>query len=242
MEQSIVDRVYAAQGNSVAADALIRDYIPFIRAEASKATGKIIDAERDDEFSIAMIGFHEAVETYSKFKGAFLTYASVVMRRKLIDYYRKEKRHLGQISLDVSKNEDGPSIGEELADSGNEFDDLEIRDATKREILELTAQMRAFGLSLSDVSDNCPKQERTLLSCQKAIKYAKDNPALIQDMLRTQRLPIAKLSQGSGVERKTLERHRKYLLALLLIYSNGYEIIRGHLKQIFKRTERGAGM
>ena len=38
----------------------------------------------------------------------------------------------------------------------------------------------------------------------------------------------------SGVERKTLERHRKYMVALLLIYTNGYEIIRGHLKQVMK--------
>ena len=35
-------------------------------------------------------------------------------------------------------------------------------------------------------------------------------------------------------KRQTLERHRKYMVALLLIYTNGYEIIRGHLKQVMK--------
>ena len=39
----------------------------------------------------------------------------------------------------------------------------------------------------------------------------------------------------SGVERKTLERHRKYILAMLLIQTNGYEIIRGHLRHVLRR-------
>ena len=53
-------------------------------------------------------------------------------------------------------------------------------------------------------------------------------------LLQTKKLPIGQLTAGSGVERKTLERHRKYMVALLLIYTNGYEIIRGHLKQVMK--------
>ena len=53
-------------------------------------------------------------------------------------------------------------------------------------------------------------------------------------MERSGKLPIAELASGAGAERKTLERHRKYMVALLLIYTNGYEIIRGHLKQVMK--------
>lgn len=34
---------------------------------------------------------------------------------------------------------------------------------------------------------------------------------------------------------KTLERHRNYLVAILLAYTNGYEIIRGHLSRIHRR-------
>lgn len=56
----------------------------------------------------------------------------------------------------------------------------------------------------------------------------------LEELLRTKRLPIGRLSAGSGVERKTLERHRKYMIALMLIYTNGFEIIRGHLKQVLK--------
>ena len=55
--------------------------------------------------------------------------------------------------------------------------------------------------------------------------------------MQTKRLPIGRLAAGSGVERKTLEQHRKYMVALLLIYTNGHEIIRGHLKQVMMAGE-----
>lgn len=236
------ERVYKAKESSLAADALIRDYLPFIRAEASKAVGRII-TENDDEMSIAMIAFHEAVEGYSGIRGAFLSYAAVVMRRKLIDYYRREKRHMGQISLDAPLRPGGDEAGIQfLEDPSDDFAALNTRDATRQEIAELTAQLADFGVSLTDIADNCPKQDRTLIACQKALQYARDNPELIEELRRSGRLPIAKLSEGSGAERKTLERHRKYLLALLVIYSNGYEIIRGHLKQVQRTRERSVSV
>ena len=56
-------------------------------------------------------------------------------------------------------------------------------------------------------------------------------------LLKTKKLPIEAVSKGSGVERKTLERHRKYMVALLLAYTNGYEIIRGHLSRLVPSEE-----
>ena len=50
--------------------------------------------------------------------------------------------------------------------------------------------------------------------------------------MRTGRLPMQDLALGSGVDKKTIERHRKYLVAILLAFTNGYEIIRGHLCQL----------
>ncbi|HBU12134.1 MAG TPA: RNA polymerase subunit sigma [Clostridiales bacterium] len=236
------ERVYQAKGNSLLADALIRDYTPFIRSEASKAIGHFV-TEQDDEFSIAMIAFHQAIESYARRKGAFLSYAAIVMRRRLIDYYRREKRHRNIASLDEPAREDqNGAIGDTLADGSDHYDRAGTRDATRQEIAELTAQLTAFDVSLTDVADNCPRQERTFLACQKALQYAREHPELIDELKRLKRLPLARLCEGVGVERKTLERHRKYLLALLVIYSNGYEIIRGHLKQVFTKQKGGAAV
>ena len=55
----------------------------------------------------------------------------------------------------------------------------------------------------------------------------------------TGKLPMNELATGSGTDRKTMERHRKYLVAILLAFTNGYEIIRGHLCQI--GSKKGGG-
>ena len=236
-EHQIIKSVYAAKENMQKADDLIRDYIPFIRSEASKCTHKLC-TEQDDEFSIAMIAFHEAILGYERGRGAFLSYAAILIRSRIIDYQRKESRHQGNISLYTETGEDDQTILDELADERDMYEESANLEATKQEIEELSAVMASFGVSFSDVADHCPKQERTLEACASAICFAVENKYLLDELLRTKKLPMAQLVLGSGVERKTLERHRKYILAMLLIQTNGYEIIRGHLYRVLKKGGR----
>lgn len=233
-EHKIIQQVYTAKEDMQEADQLIGTYMPFIKTETAKFLKRPPIEGHDDELSIAMIAFHEAICGYSRTRGAFLKYAAMLIKSRLIDYHRKEKRHRNIISLDTPAEDDETPIGEMLAVKENHSEELVMRDATKAEIVELTNQIQLFGVSLTDVADNCPRQQRTLDACRKVLNYAKENPELLDELLRTKRLPIAKLSQGSGVDRKTLERHRKYMVAMLLIYTNGYEIIRGHIKQVLK--------
>jgi len=234
-EHQITRAVYAAKKDMQKADDLIRDYIPFIRSEASKYISRLC-TEQDDEYSIAMIAFHEAILGYERGRGAFLSYASMLIRSRIIDFQRKEKRHQGHISLYTENGEDDQrTILDSVPDERDHFEEAASREATRQEIEELSAVMVDFGVSFSDVADNSPKQERTLNACAEAIRYAAENKFLLDELLRTKKLPMAQLVLGSGVERKTLERHRKYILAMLLIQTNGYEIIRGHLRHVLKR-------
>ena len=228
-EHQIIREVYAAKENVDAADRLIGQYLPFIKAETAKFLKRPSMEGYDDELSIAMLAFHEAIGGYSRARGAFLKYAAMLIRSRLIDYSRREQRHRGHLSLDAPTNEDEETLAHTLADDSDPHEEATDREATRAEIEELTRQMEAFGVSLNDVAGNCPKQQRTLEACRKALEYAKANPKLLDDFLASKKLPLTELASGSGVERKTLERHRKYMVALLLIYTNGYEIIRGHL-------------
>lgn len=233
-EHKIVQQVYAAKEDVQAADRLIGTYLPFIKTETAKFLKRPPIEGHDDELSIAMIAFHEAIGGYSRTRGAFLKYAAMLIRSRLIDYSRREQRHSRVISLDAPAREEDTTLGEVLVGERDPHEETASRDATRAEIEELARQMKEFDVDLSDVADNCPKQQRTLDACRKALQYARENPELLDDLLKTKRLPIGQLAAGSGVERKTLERHRKYMVALLLIYTNGYEIIRGHLKQVMK--------
>ncbi len=232
-EHQIVSLVYAAKEDMAAADDLIRSYIPFIRSEASKQLARIC-TEHDDEFSIAMIAFHEAIQGYTRERGSFLSYAAMLIRSRLIDHIRKESRHQGHLSLHTEDEEDGLSLEDRLVSLEDPYMERDNLEATRQEIAELAAVMSEFGVSFADVADNSPKQDRTLAACHAAISFAIKNPELLDELLRTKKLPLSALTEGSGIERKTLERHRKYLLVMLLIQTNGYEIVRGHLKHRLK--------
>ena len=232
-DHRIIKAVYGAKKDPRKADELIRSYIPFIRSEAAKCISRVC-TEQDDEYSIAMIAFHEAILGYEQERGAFLGYASMLIKSRIIDYQRREARHQGQVSIYAESGEDDRTILDEMADGRDRYEEAVNLEATKQEIAELSAVMARFGVSFSDVADHSPRQERTLEACTRAVRWAAGDKLLLEELLRTGKLPMARLVQGSGAERKTLERHRKYILAMLLIQTNGYEIIRGHLRHVFK--------
>lgn len=233
-DQYLPERVAQAKKSRRAEDKLIQDYLPFIRSETAKFL-KRPPLDSDDELSIAMIAFHEAVHNYNEDKGAFLSLAATTIRSRLTDYYRKESRHTGHISMNTPVGDSDAEMGDMIISGEESHEDTIIhRDAARQEIAELSAQMAEFGISLTDVAENCPQQERNRAVCMRAMQYARENTDILDEFLRTKRLPLAKLSDGSRSVRKTLERHRKYLVALLLICTNGYEIIRGHLRQVLK--------
>ena len=233
-EHSIIQRVYDAKDDMTAADSFISDYIPFIKAQVSKLMKRPVNIQQDDEYSVAMIAFHEAINGYSKTRGTFLSYASLLMRNRIIDFWRKNNRHNQVISINAPTSNEDQTIEDSLTDDEDYEENLAIREATKEEIIELSTQLRAFDVSLTDIADNSPKQERTLAACKRVVAYVKEDAELMEDFLRTKRLPLKKLTDGSKVARKTIERHRKYIIGLLLIYTNCYEIIRGHLAEVMK--------
>ena len=214
VEHDIVAQVYAAKEDSDAADQFIQQYLPFIRSETAKFVGAAPDHRYEDELSIAMLAAARAI------------------KNRLIDYTRKEKRHQNVVSLHTPYGEEERTLEDTLPAQNGLMEEYDLRQASQQEIQEFGAQLAQFGLTFSQVADNSPKQARTLTACHRVLDYARQTPHLLDRFLETRRLPIKELSQGAGVDKKTIERHRAYLVAILLAFTNGYEIIRGHLCQM----------
>ena len=232
-EHEIVSFVYAAKQDADAADALIRQYTGFIRSETVKFIHTSPEHGHEDELSIAMLAFYESILSYERQRGAFLPYAARAIRNRLIDHYRRERRHGHVVSLDESAGgEELRSLADTLPDPRDEIAEYTARTASRQEIQEFSAQLGRLGITFSDVADNCPRQERTLAACRRVLDFARGRPDLLEKLTETGKLPMAELAAGSGTDRKTMERHRKYLVTILLAFTNGYEIIRGHLRQI----------
>ncbi len=234
----LLERVFKAKDDIDVADELIRDYLPFIRLECAKFAKRELQYGKDDELAIGMLAFHEAIRSYSYLKGAFLKYAALLIKSRLIDHVRKEKKHMEHVSLDETIDEKGHALHEVLDDGRRPQADMMHLNATKEEIVELQLQLKEFGVSLKDVVDNCPSQKKTYEKCLKVIAYAKNESSILDDLLRTKRLPIKRLADDTGVSIKTIERHRRYLVSMLVAYTNGYEIIRDHVSLMIKGVNK----
>ena len=143
-ENTIIQQVYAAKTDNQEADRLIGAYMPFIKAETAKFL-KRPPASQDDELSIAMIAFHEAIQGYSRMRGAFLKYASMLIRSRLIDYHRRERRHGSLISLDTPADEDDVPLGDTLTDTRDHGEEVSMRDARRITVPDSSARLRHAG-------------------------------------------------------------------------------------------------
>lgn len=237
MSENLARDVLRAKDSIKEAENLIKKYKNFILAEASKASGKSV-TESHDEFSIGMLAFHEAIGAYEEARGKFIAFAGTVIKNRIIDFYRAEKRHRGHASIH-HEDEDGLSLEESIKDQNDHHESLINIEASKAEILELKGVLEGFGLSLDDIKDNSPKQERTHKSLARAIAYAASDESILKRVEETGRVPMTEISRATGVSKKTLERHRRYLLAMVLIYTNGYYIIRDHVSGVLALGKEG---
>ena len=175
-------QVQSAKTDPEAADALIRQYMGFIRSETVKFLHTAPENGHEDELSIAMLAFYEAVLAYERNRGAFLPYAARAIKNRLIDHYRTEKRHGNVISLHtpLGGEEDGGELLDTIPDTVDHAEDYAVRTASRREIQEFSEKLAQFGLTFSDVADNCPRQERTFAACRRVLDFARTQPALLQ--------------------------------------------------------------
>ena len=86
-----------------------------------------------------------------------------------------------------------------------------------------------YGFSFFDLAECSPKAEKTRRSCAIAVLSLIGNPELIDRMRQRRMLPVKELASASGVQRKILDRHRKYIIAAAEILSGDFPIISAYL-------------
>lgn len=109
LEQSVL---LIQQGDRTLLNEIIDNYKPFIAKTVSSVCKRYI-YETDDEFSIGLIAFNEAIEKYSPEKGSsLLSFSEVLIKRRVIDYIRKQTKSQ-HISMDLtysSLEEESPGM------------------------------------------------------------------------------------------------------------------------------------
>jgi len=208
---------------------LIEAYKPFIVSCAQKLSGKYLKYGSDDELSVAMMAFVQAVYGYRTENGEFLSYASTVIRNSVIDYYRKQKSQ--ESKLVYINNEDGETEDKlETQVSLVAYDEEKLRQERLSEIQQLKDTLAKYDINFFELEKVCPKNKNTKKICKEVISYIKSNPDLINQTLVNKSLPLAEIEEGLGIKRKKFERHRKYILAVLVILAGDFPCLEEYVK------------
>lgn len=115
------------QGDMDARDKLIHGNMRLVLFVLSKMKyNKNTDV--DDLISCGMIGLINAVDEYSIDSGAkFNTFATLCIKRKMLDYFRDKYKHVDDLSLDNLMTTD---------DSGDSFSDMMVSEFDVEEIVD----------------------------------------------------------------------------------------------------------
>jgi len=220
--------IVIAKTDSQILEEVIKSYTPFILASASRVLSKSVNIH-DDEASIAMLAFAEAVKSYEKEKGHFIIFAKKVIRFRLIDYLRKNARYNSEIvfsSIIIT----GESI--DSIENFSPVDESTIEDPVRLEIEVLSEELKLYGFEFIDLVKASPTAKKTREICSAAVTYILNNPELVLKIKMTRKLPINEISLAQGISKKTLERHRKYIIAAMEILTNDLNYLGEYLPHI----------
>lgn len=221
----------ARAGDKQARDELIGRYRPFVLAVASRVLGRFVHPS-DDEASVGLIAFNEAIDGFDPVRGgSFLGFAETVIRRRLIDHIRRDRRHGRAVPLSSLEREDEEGRpSDPLEDSGvdaavpADVEAVERRD----EIERYKRRLAEFGVSFAELPAACPRHADARASAIAVARVLASDPAYREYLLRTGNLPLRELEQDPRirVSRKTLERQRKFIIAVAVILGEDFHGLR----------------
>lgn len=230
----------AVREDSQRLNAFIKNNSKFIKQCAYKSVHKYV-SDSDDEYAVALSAFHEAVRSFDETKGAFSTFAQIVIKRRLLDHMEREYRHRSEISVEpymmegeLNEDEDNPiafELKEKTAALSSE-NNMSVQSSVtiKDEIEALGQTLEPYGFGFADLVECSPTAQKTRLACAKAINTLIRSDELMRSFRRTRTLPMKDLSCQADISRKILDRHRRYIIAAVEILSGDYPLLSEYMQ------------
>jgi len=214
--ETLEERVIKARGDNGLLSTLIKEFKPFIASVAQKKVGRFLEYGIDDELSVGLIAFKEAIDSFKEEKGRFLSFARMVISMRLIDHFRKLLRAVETITDDDIKDDVLERQSIELYRLENEEEDR------KAEVIKYSAVLSKWEISLSELVKISPRREELKKDYQEIAKMIVGNKVLFENLMATKRLPIKEIEKEVSMHRKKLERGRIYIIAMILAIITGF--------------------
>lgn len=223
-------RIEGIQDNVKEINRFVEEYKPFIASCAEKVAGRYMNYGLDDELSIAMFAFVEAINSFDQTKGNFFSFSRNVIKRRLIDYYRSEKRHKNVISLNMYLEEQGEEFDISSGEAVRAYSEKKVSEFRKLEMEELGKELTDWKITFTDLAEASPRHEKTRKQCSEIVGLILSRPDMLKQVMVKKYLPVAEIEKALRLPRKLIERFRKYIITVVVIATGDYEYIRDYIK------------
>ncbi len=199
-------------------ESLVKEYRQSLLACASRAVKHFV-TEQDEEWSVTLQAFYEAVKGYDITKGQFWPFVSVIVRRRLTDWLR---------NMYSKREEMQEEVPESIPDKGNWPGEYTIKD----EIDAVQEELRTFGFTFFDLTESSPKAQKSRKKCAAVTAVLVQNEDLFRSMTETKTIPVKALVRASGISGKIMEKHRRYIIAAAIILRGEYPLLAEYLHMV----------
>ncbi|NLN88083.1 MAG: hypothetical protein GX133_10885 [Syntrophomonadaceae bacterium] len=214
-------------GDKNALDDVYHHLVQFCLRVISKTRGKYINAN-DDEAAIVPNVILDALDKYDPEQGSFMCYLGQATRNRTIDGLRREWRNpvARPISLD-------PDFFQTCNES--EFFEDMIDDMARRHELETYEKLLgSFNLSMTTLADISPRRPSTREQARRAAWVIAQDREASTYLLNKGMLPHKILEQRFHITRSILERYRKFIIAVVLVYAYDLSYIKPYVTPAFQ--------
>lgn len=220
------------KGDKLLKDRFISDYRPFVIKSVSRVlNNKYIEIENCEEYSIGLIAFNEAIDKYDEARMcSFEKFSYQVIQRRLIDYRRKNHKHSSVYPFSYFETAETNDVEEKIfiQDYSDHIYEYEVRE----EFLTFTKRLKEFGISMNDLVKSMPKHKDSRSTCAKIARLIVEDNNLFERFNIKKTIPFKNLTEYIDVSQRTVERNRKYIMALVLILKSDLEIIKNYIKHL----------
>lgn len=217
-------------GDEQALHDLLSHYSPFMKKTASQVCKRFID-DHDDEYSIALSAFNEAIHKFDQNNNAsFLTFAHMVIRRRIIDFIRKESRRdeFSHDFMPAAETEEHNGIADNAASFA--YSSEQENQKRREEIVRYEEILQEFNLSFEILVKVSPTHLDARITAIQIAQLVAETDEYKQYLLDKKKLPIKEIECLVKVSRKTIERNRKYIIAMALLQMSDLYFLKDYLK------------
>ncbi|MGE5418219.1 MAG: hypothetical protein ACM3UZ_15885 [Acidobacteriota bacterium] len=213
----------AQDGDDCAREKIIEENQNFIKRVVLKNVTGYEDIHSRDEYSVGLIAFNEAISSYKPGLRSFQSFAADVIKKRLVDYHRAQFRHKNRTVY----IEDNPSV-EMIPERESAAEKVQV----EMEIEAFIHNLAKYGISMQDLMNGTPKHSDSKMLCLRIAKIITGDEGLTEHFVKYGTIPLKQVLQRIAINPKTVERNRRYIIAICLVLLSDLDTMKGYVMSL----------